>query len=229
MELAIKSIILSFVCVCGFFLVDAYKKEKKNFLVYLRNFGLGIIIFYVLGLIMLPKAEAAEWTAEQIELEIQNRSQLKIQIEKDQLLNYLTIYRRLNDDQRRYYEKEMKINMKEAKKSYRRAEELAAWHLPTHEEREKADYCWAAAGIVIFAKAAGAGPMSILLDVILTTSGQYLYKCSEQWQEMRFHLQKAKYHYEMAEWYADVLSTNGGDTYPSRRGRRDQDHPIIIR
>ena len=75
------------------------------------------------------------------------------------------------------------------------------WWLPDLDDREKARYCFTNIGVLV----CPGDPKSKLIISIVTTLIQYGLDCSEQWHYINNKLYWAQYHYEMMEFYEDLI------------------------
>lgn len=78
------------------------------------------------------------------------------------------------------------------------------WCLPKIDDREKARYCLTNIGIII----APGDPKSKLIIAIISTLIQYGLDCSEEWNNIQTKLKWAQYHYEMMEFFEEVMKQN---------------------
>jgi hypothetical protein len=75
------------------------------------------------------------------------------------------------------------------------------WWLPNIDDRDKARYCLTNIGIII----APGDPQSKLIIAVINTLIQYGLDCSEEWNFIQTKLKWAQYHYEMMEFFDDVM------------------------
>lgn len=182
------------------YLFDSYRKQKKAFWFYLRYFLVMFVIFYAVKF-FVNRAYSAE-SIQECCFQIEYNAEL----EKEFILSFLDSKKLMTDDQLANFQKKLDYHNAQYSKCYKQACELARWGLPTLTEEQNAAYCWAAAGTVIGGFVTGGSPIFVMLAVIYETSLQYVSDCSLQWKQMQTHLYEAKYHSEMAWFYADIIA-----------------------
>jgi hypothetical protein len=79
--------------------------------------------------------------------------------------------------------------------------DIEVWYMPECEDKEKAKYCLGA----FMASISAPTPTSKVIMACLAFLGNYSIDCMDSWQRIQYHLHKAKYHYEMMEFYQEVL------------------------
>ncbi|PJD97306.1 MAG: hypothetical protein CK425_04095 [Parachlamydia sp.] len=79
------------------------------------------------------------------------------------------------------------------------------WWLPKTSDREKARYCYTTA----FATVVPGTPQSKIRAAILAFFLQYGLDCMDEWDEISEKFYWMEYHFEMAEFYQDVLDKLG--------------------
>jgi hypothetical protein len=92
-----------------------------------------------------------------------------------------------------YHEEQAQINMLSA--------ENEVWFLPTCDDKEKAEYCFT----TLIASIAAGTPQSKIAAACIAFLAKYGLSCMEQWHTIQTYLHKAKFHYEMKEFYEEVL------------------------
>jgi len=75
------------------------------------------------------------------------------------------------------------------------------WWLPDVSDREKAQWCW----VTFMGSVAGTTPPSKVVCGLLSFLTQYGLNCIDEWDEIKTLLNWAEYHYNMKEFYENVL------------------------
>lgn len=88
-----------------------------------------------------------------------------------------------------------------AERCYRDAEKRC-WYIPDITARRNADYCLSNAGALCYPGT----PQSKLIAVMINTMVQYGLDCCEEWHHINNKLYWAQYHYEMMEFYQDLIA-----------------------
>jgi hypothetical protein len=88
----------------------------------------------------------------------------------------------------------------EGEKLFKCAKE-SCWYLPECSDKDKAKYCFQS----LIATFPACTPMSKIVSAFLAFMAQYGMDCMDQWHKIQTLLMEAKYHYEMKEFYEEVL------------------------
>jgi hypothetical protein len=75
------------------------------------------------------------------------------------------------------------------------------WWLPDVSDRDKAKFCFTNIGIV----ACPGDPKSKLIIALVTSLIQYGINCTDEWHYINNKLYWSQYHYEMMEFYDDLI------------------------
>ncbi len=106
---------------------------------------------------------------------------------------------RENDDRKTYAQK-VKFHQREAERTYKQAKEKC-WYLPDLSEREKARYCITSIGIGLAPMEPASKSITILVNALI----QYTIDCCDEWHYINEKLYWSHYHYEMMEFYQEVI------------------------
>jgi len=106
----------------------------------------------------------------------------------------------LSKKDRQYYQEKIKFHRDNGDRTYRDAKNKC-WWLPDLSDREKAKYCFSTAVALI----APNDPKSKLIGATLTLLLQYGLDCMDEWNYIQNKLHWSEYHYEMMEFYQEVL------------------------
>ncbi len=79
--------------------------------------------------------------------------------------------------------------------------ETEIWSLPECSDKEKAKYFFTS----FMATFSVSGLSTKVMAAALTFFAQYGLECIDHWHRVQYHLIKAKYHYEMMEFFQEVL------------------------
>ncbi len=97
-------------------------------------------------------------------------------------------------------------HLREAQEYYKMAEERC-WYIPSIDDSVKSRICFSTALILI---GPGDQPSKIILG-ILNILGSYGLECYKEWEMIEFWLNESKYHYEMYEFYRDIIERGTDD------------------
>lgn len=78
---------------------------------------------------------------------------------------------------------------------------LCCTFLPDVPDRDKATYCFE----ILVSTLLPTQPMSKIMAACATFLIKYGFECMQEWHKIQKYLHEAKYHYEMYEFYQDVL------------------------
>ncbi len=164
------------------FLADAYSKQKKTFICYVT------IFFIIAGMGFLFSAPHSSKKGAYAECKTYSLKSVpkkkKKQVKRD----------------RKYYEKKEKFHGKEANKCYISAKSRV-WYLPDLDDRQKARYCFTSA-----LSACNPGdPRAKIVMISLSFLMQYGLDCIDEWNYIQNQLHCAAYHFEMSDFYFDLL------------------------
>lgn len=106
----------------------------------------------------------------------------------------------LSKKDRKFYQEKVKFHKENGEKAYRDAKKKC-WWLPDTSDRDKAKYCFTTAISLI----APNNPKSKLMGAILTLLLQYGLDCMDEWNYIQNKLHLSEYHFEMMEFYQEVL------------------------
>lgn len=168
-----------------------YFKQSKRPYIY-------IVLFFLLASLnfVFNKLEASENKKIGFEYPIDYIPDAKIEI------NYLSVLRayKLSPEDRKFYEGKVRFHKSNAERTFRDAKNKC-WYLPDIDYRQKAQTCLAAA---ITAISAGSGQAAVVsgLAVIFIDYG---FEVLDEWEYIRNKLHWSQYHYEMMEFYQDLL------------------------
>lgn len=112
--------------------------------------------------------------------------------------------KQLKPYERQYYEEKIKFHRENATRTYNEANERCRF-LPKIDDRKKAEYCFTTAISMI----APATPMSKVVVGLISLLGQYGIDCLKEWEYIDNKLYWSHYHYDMMEFYEDLLYYEG--------------------
>lgn len=90
---------------------------------------------------------------------------------------------------------------KKGDEAWGKANELY-WFMPDTEDRRKADYCFTTMVAGMFG---GATPLSKVMAACAAFLSQYGLDCLEEWRKIQMFILEAQHHYELQEFYEEVL------------------------
>jgi len=99
-----------------------------------------------------------------------------------------------------YYFDKMDFHERSGDYHFKKAEDIA-WYLPETDDYIKAHYCFNG----FLATFGVRTPMSKIVAGCITFLSSYGLSCMMEWQKMQTHLYESRYHYEMSEFYYEVL------------------------
>lgn len=169
------------------FVVKSFFSEKH------RIFDYVAVCLLLMGCLyfMQGKAEAAMFIPN-AEIEIRSMQHL------------LSPEAKLTPAQKKYYSDKIKFHAENAVRCYEAAK-AKCWYLPDINDREKAKYCFTT---LITTFPAGT-PQSKIIAAITSFLIQYGLDCIDEWHYIQNKLYWAEYHFEMYEFYSDVVRTEG--------------------
>jgi hypothetical protein len=94
------------------------------------------------------------------------------------------------------------FHLENAERCYKDAHE-ACWWWPNLSERKKIQYCLTNAAVMAAPKTSA---KSKIITAIITTLTQFGLDVQEEWSYINTKLYWAQYHYEMAEFYENMLN-----------------------
>lgn len=101
---------------------------------------------------------------------------------------------------KQYYLDKIDFHKKNGDRTYQEAKSKC-WYLPDVDERERAKECFVVAASALLPSE----PRSKLIGLVLSTMVTYGINCYDEWNFINTKLQWAKYHYEMMEFYQQVV------------------------
>lgn len=107
---------------------------------------------------------------------------------------------RMSDSNRAKYEALEKEHLEKAYQDYTSAQERCMW-IPNIQDKIKAEYCFGTAMSMLSAT----NPMSKVVVTVMSLATIYGIHVIREWNEINTLLLSAQYHYEMQEFYTDVL------------------------
>lgn len=167
------------------FIVNTFFNQKQKFLSYIAYF------FLILGVLYLCSCEKAHATF------LPNAS---FEIER---IETCFSCKKLRPDEITYYQDKCKFHKENGERTYADAK-IKCWYLPDLTDRQNARYCFTAA----IALLSSGSPMSKVVTSTLTVLTQYGIDCLEEWEYINNKLYWSKYHYEMSEFYQEVLKND---------------------
>lgn len=179
------------------FIADMITDTKKKFYTY-------VIIFLLIAGIgfTFSKGFAAEVEfLEKVHFSSTNfvrNAQIEIEVLKE---SFASPNFALDINQRLYYQQLIEHHRIEGDKAYIESKEKC-WWLPNLTDREKARYCYTTA----LAGIATGTPGSKIVVMTITLLGQYGLDCIDEWHKIKTLLHSSQYHYEMMEFYQNVLN-----------------------
>lgn len=180
------------------FLIDAYSRQKKNFLCYVT------IFLIVSGMGYLFSSEIEHNIKEYdryIPLDLYPPPpNANKKIAKIKMRMLLCRNKSPTKKDKKYYERKEKFHSTEANRYYIHAKQKM-WYLPDLDDREKARYCFTSA----VTTAMPGDPRAKIVGVVLQFFLQYGLDCIYEWNYIQNQLYWAAYHFEMADFYFEVL------------------------
>lgn len=107
---------------------------------------------------------------------------------------------KLTQDQKEFYMERMEFHREKAISSYETAKNMSMFCLDL-SEKDKADYCFK----VLMATVAGSTPMSKIIAGGIAFISQFVCDSVRVWHTIQVLLYDSKHHYELQEFYANVL------------------------
>lgn len=102
--------------------------------------------------------------------------------------------------ERQYYQEKKEFHLKEGKRTFEDAQKRCKW-LPEYTDRQLAQNCF----ITALSAIASGSPQSKALSMLVTALGQYGLGVLDEWAKIDEKLYWSQYHYEMYEFYTQVL------------------------
>lgn len=106
----------------------------------------------------------------------------------------------LNYDDCKTYQQKFQFHKENAERCFEDAKKKC-WWLPNIDDRDKARYCLTNIGVII----SPGDPKSKLIIAVITTLVQYGLDCNDEWNYIQNKLKWAQYHYEMMEFFEEVV------------------------
>jgi hypothetical protein len=106
----------------------------------------------------------------------------------------------LTHQERKYYMDKIEFHDANGKRTYADAKNKC-WFLPEVSDRDKARWCFS----TFVAGIAAGTPMSKVVAMILNALANYGLNCIDEWEYIQNKLHWSEYHFEMKEWYENVL------------------------
>jgi hypothetical protein len=189
--------------------VDIIGNDKRKYYYYILMFILMSLGNYLFS----STVEASERVLEECEYEwdFENEAISSIifhipnsKIEIKHLKAALNSIKALSQEDIKLYQDKVKYHTNMGKTLYEYTKRKV-WWLPSVSNKEKARYCYTTAIATL-----GAGsPYSKIVAVTLSLLLQYGLDCIDEWDEISEKFYWMKYHFEMAEFYQDVLDKLG--------------------
>lgn len=107
---------------------------------------------------------------------------------------------KLTEDQKVYYMERYEFHKAKAISSYETAKNMSMFCLDL-TDKEKADYCFK----TLMATLVGSTPMSKVISAGIAFMSQFVCDSIGTWHTIQVLLYDSKHHYELQEFYADVL------------------------
>lgn len=107
---------------------------------------------------------------------------------------------KLSKDDRVMYEELRDYHLDNAQTCEAQAR-LCCTFLPDVPDKDKATYCFE----ILIITLSASQPMSKVIAACATFLIKYGFECMQEWHKIQKYLHEAKYHYEMCEFYQDVL------------------------
>lgn len=169
-----------------------FSKKTRSPYVYLSMF----LILTIVNFFFFDKADASEASKFNFEYPIDYIPDAKTEI------SYLSILRayKLSPKDRKYYEDKVRFHKSNAERTFRDAKNKC-WYLPDIDDRDKAKYCFNTGMAAVFA----GDPYSKAIAAVASLLLQYGLDCMDEWEYIQNKLHWSQYHYEMMEFYQDVL------------------------
>lgn len=122
-------------------------------------------------------------------------------IEIKQVQFYLsTIQGRLSKEDQKFYQDKIRFHKSNGDRCFNDVKNKCSW-LPSIDDRDTAKFCLITAGTVV----APADPLSKLIAVTVELFVYYGLNVIDEWNYIKNKMYWAQYHYEMLEFYQDVI------------------------
>ena len=117
---------------------------------------------------------------------------------------FLVLRGKLSKEDKKFYQDKVRFHQSNAERCYRDVKNKCAW-LPDFDDRENAKFCLVTAGTLV----APADPMSKLIAITVELFVYYGLTVMDEWNYIKNKLHWAEYHYEMMEFYQELLQQEG--------------------
>ncbi len=184
-------LIQSFIVSSTIFLVDAYSKHKRSLFYYLT------IFFLVAGMGFLFAEESVHATQQE---HLVNPPNAKKHIRAIQANMQVCRKQAYTQKDKKYYQKMERYHDNEGHKCYENAKSRM-WYLPNLTDREKARYCFTCA----ITTAMPGDPRAKIVGTIAQLIIQFGLDWIDEYNYVKNQLNWCAYHYEMSDFYYDVL------------------------
>ncbi|MDP1880807.1 MAG: hypothetical protein Q8K60_07695 [Parachlamydiaceae bacterium] len=174
------------------------------------------LFFFIMGMFYIKKAYGMEYTCLTEEDYLYEEA---FSYDPEIILQNIAILQ-LNalcyDDCKTYKEK-YQFHKENAERCFNDAKNKC-WWIPNIDDREKARYCLINIGALLTA----GDLQSKVIATIVATLIQYGVDCCDEWNDIQTKLKWAKYHYEMMEFFDEVMkqNPNNGGTNQSQQPKR---------
>ena len=191
-----KNILIPLIITCVLFLYHSYKKEKMAWYRYLLMIVFMIGIMFLGDYFFTNKAYANE---RDLYFEEPLFPDSKREIKYLKQLGF-GILASLNKEDKKFYQQKVEFHLNNAERTYRDAKKRCAF-LPDVDYRKKAEHCFIAAGNCLIAGT----PQSKIIAGLMTLLLSYGIDVMQEWDYIQNKLHWSEYHYEMMEFYQEVL------------------------
>jgi hypothetical protein len=122
-------------------------------------------------------------------------------VEIRQIRAYLnSLETKLSKEDKKFYQDKVRFHQNNGERCEQDAKNKC-WWLPDFEDRENAKYCWTAIGTII----TPADPKSKFIALLVEALIYYGINAIDEWVYIKNKLHWSEYHYEMMEFYQEVL------------------------
>lgn len=194
-----KIILIPAITVLIGFIINSLRKDKQKPMYYVFVFF--IIFFLELTFSYLGATEHTEKDNSQSYLYADNNLfRPNAQIEQDIFMFYFD-EKKLSPEERAYYQAKIDKHLKDGNKCLEDAKKVSLL-IPDKSDREMAKTLFISAAQMV----AGGTPQSKAVMALLSLFVSYALDVYDQWAKIETLLHYARYNFEMAEFYKDVLA-----------------------
>lgn len=192
--------------ICFLFLFEKARNKKEGFLYYLIIFLVLSLSTFLMNLLFPSKAHASEIDYETFDVEFyrEDWNGLSSHFIPDAQTEILFLQKgfqaELTATQKKYYKDKVSFHKKEGDRYYKEAKKMC-WYLPDLEARERAKDCFTS----VMAGLAAADLKSKAIVMLISMLTKYGLDCIDEWNVINTKLRWSEYHYEMQEFYKEVL------------------------